>query len=107
MREIGSFPEPKILVYYICTLGISYAPAFAADFLPEMPEFLTRTPQKFRHLRQKILSQIQVQRDSESTLYIKNEKERLPQFRKILQKRRHSRLRPAVPDMLQYFTGVL
>ena len=33
-QEIGSFPEPKILIYYICTLGISYAPAFAADFLP-------------------------------------------------------------------------
>lgn len=39
--------------------------------------------------------------------YTINDKERLPQFRKILQKRRHSRLCPAVPDMLQYFTGVL
>ena len=42
-QEIGSFPEPKILIYYICTLGISYAPAFAADFLPQMSEFYQRT----------------------------------------------------------------
>ena len=69
--------------------------------------YAARTLIKSRHLRQKISRKSRCIRDSESTLYIKNDKERLPQFRKILQRRRHSRVRPVVPEMLQYFTGVL
>ena len=44
MSEAGVFFGDLEITYCgRCTLGISYAPGFAADFLPEVSEFYQRT----------------------------------------------------------------
>ena len=74
--KIDIFYRPSLQ----CTLGVFPALAFAADFSPAAPEFHQHTPQKFGHNGQKIISQNQAQKNSESPLQRKQFLHRLKQL---------------------------